>query len=266
MEILASCWRTCAPTCCCENWCDEFLQTTPLCGGRCTIYWRDNVMLFGLVVDIIGFIWAMVTGSTFFIFFTLIIAGILMFAMYYVSRYAELREMDVQLASLNREVRAQALNNVTLNGYLVDFHSQNKQLGLTADQLTHTAEQAREQLENLRNSNVQLALAERQLQQVSQELVERATALRMVDHDLAKNREDLRQVIEELATERKCISQEVRHLRNVSRTLGQQTGTPRPSQQETASKTARKAAHMRTFSYTPDPTPTHRRHNGITVQ
>lgn len=169
MEIFcrfaSSCITDCLPSCISEAVSSDFERTSPL-WDRCDLYWRDNVMLVGLVLDIIALAYAIFIGSVFFICVTVVLAIIILFAMYYVSRYAEQRAMEVQINDLTQNVRTLTGNTeeqtrITrlAQSQLETLETQNRQLASTAQDLTG-------QLENLREADKRLANAEIQLQSV----------------------------------------------------------------------------------------------------
>lgn len=74
--------------------------------NRFSLYWRDNVMLAGLIASIVGLAGAIITGSMLFSSLYLITSAVILFGMYYVSRYAEMKEMSEQLAAFREQVAA----------------------------------------------------------------------------------------------------------------------------------------------------------------
>jgi chromosome segregation ATPase len=108
---------------------------------RFSMYWRDSVMLAGIVITVITTVAAIFQGALFLAFVSGCIAGILTFGAHYVSRYAELKEMEDQLKKLQKETtRLESLNHVlgvaltNLQGENSTYHTQNGELRASISQ------------------------------------------------------------------------------------------------------------------------------------
>ncbi len=100
---------------------------------RFNLYWRDSVMLTGLVTAVVGVVAALFQGALLLGIFLTVSACVIGFGSYYVSRYAELQEMKKQLSDLKNI-------NTNLDTQLTTFFEHNGVLESSVSNLKESLE------------------------------------------------------------------------------------------------------------------------------
>ncbi len=122
---------------------------------RFTLYWRDSVMLSGIVITIITTVAAIFQGALFLALISACVTGIISFGAHYVRRYAELKEMEDQLKKLQAETENLSTLNNNLQKANAGYQEQNgvlstlilqfqEQLQARAEELAETSRQFEE--------------------------------------------------------------------------------------------------------------------------
>lgn len=131
---------------------------------RFTLYWRDNVVLLGLIAMIVGIATSVFFGAMFFAALFAVGALVLLFSLYYVSRYSELKSFQDQLTQLSTEV--QGLREIKLgleasvqrlNGEVGDLRTVNVELRTTKDGFAAEVVNLKDQIQLLHNLDKTLA-------------------------------------------------------------------------------------------------------------
>ncbi|MBM3193921.1 MAG: hypothetical protein FJZ59_06810 [Chlamydiae bacterium] len=182
---------------------------------RFSIYWRDAIMLTGIVITIITTVAAIFQGALFFATISLAVAGILSFGAHYVSRYAELQEMEQQLQLLQNETkRLSYLNNelqTSLDGFQKEnltFTTQNEELRAALlnfkaqlEQRAHELQETKRQFEefkagneHLRQTSHLLSTARKELDETSHKLTEISIAYGRIQGQLTSDTQALQRI------------------------------------------------------------------------
>lgn len=183
---------------CADIVCQDFLLPPPIC--KFSLYWRDNVMLVGLIASIVGFVASIFAKSAFFICLFLITTGVLLFGMYYVSRYAELKEMEEQLKDLKEQIGILKDLNAKLDFSIQTFQVEVSTLQLTHISMVQTLEEERKEFIHFKNANHHL---ESILEQYNYNLQRNAEITRAL--------EQLTDSLWDLRTEERCVQESIRH-------------------------------------------------------
>lgn len=180
-------------------------------------------MLAGLVTAIIGIFFTFLQGAFFTAGLLLIISTVICFGSYYVSRYAELKEMEEQLLSLKA-------TNRLLTGSVETLKKQIDELDITKASLERSATELEGTLDSLKKSQPNLFAALEQLhritpvleaneKRVNELLVQQATlsgSLTSETERLNLVRQDIELEVRQLHEIRIAIEAEVEKLKRVT--------------------------------------------------
>lgn len=212
---------------------------------RFSIYWRDSIMLTGIVISIITAVAAIFQGAFFLAFVSASLAGILSFGAYYVSRYAELTEMEAQLQklqaetkrltelsdslqdslhSLGRENHTFTTQNEELRSSLADFRTQLEAGACRLEETKREFEEFKQGNEHLRETSTMLSKTRKELDESNDRLRQIAVEYAVIQGQLRSDTASLHRIqqqIEDSSRRLAASAERFEALEAVAQRLGQ---------------------------------------------
>ena len=146
---------------------------------RVSLYWRDSVMLTGLVIAVVGAVAAFFQGAFLLGVVLTVASAVIGFGSHYVSRYAELEEMKKQLAALQ-------LLNTNLDGKLAGFTAANEDLENSVAALNSSLRVMSDDREEALRLHAELKISDQHLAKALDQLHRLQPELRIITAEIDK--------------------------------------------------------------------------------
>lgn len=183
---------------------------------RVSLYWRDSVMLAGLVIAVVGAVAAFFQGAFFLGLILTAASAVIGFGSHYVSRYAELEEMKKQLASLQ-------LLNTSLDGKLDEFTTANSNLENSVAALNNSISDITRDRDATAQLLADLKVADKHLATALQQFYQLQPELRTIQAEIAASQARVQDAISVESGIQASIVAKTEHLETILREIDTQT-------------------------------------------